>query len=208
MHQKNKSLVIILALLCCVAIALATVVIINHLKNSEPATTEEPTSQSSNLSEEEQARLNSYNKYNEDYKNANDQATAILNQEPIDVAAINSIYSTYIQSYTSEGEFDRAAAFIRAERDLLLSKNLEQDTLDFLTTIDYSVFIEPEQHRFYLSIIDLANKLNRTDVLEKYEPLAANTKAAYDANNAASEKAAAEGEAAKQRGANKTEETE
>ena len=208
MHQKNKSLIIILALLCFAAIALATVIVINHFKNSEPAATEEPTSQSSNLSEEEQARLNLYNDYNENYKNAKDQATAILDQEPIDVAAINTIYSTYIQKYTSEKEFDRAAAFIRAERDLLLSKNLKQDTLDFLTTIDYSVFVEPEQHRFYLSIIDLAKELNRNDILEKYEPLAASTKAAYDANNAASEKAAAEGEAAKNRGANRTEETE
>lgn len=193
MHQKNKSLTITLASLCCVAIALAVVVIVNHF-NPTPETSTDTSSETSKPSEEEEKALReSYNNAIETFKQTEAKVAELLAQDPIDVQAVVSLYAERINQCLANNEVDRAGAYITSERENLLSKNFKKEALDALTAIDYSVFVEAEQYRRYTTIISLAEELGENEIVSKYEPLAAKTKAAYDANYAASEKAAAEG---------------
>lgn len=191
MHQKNKSLTIILASLCCVAIALAVIVIVNHF-NTTSETSTDSSSKLSNLSEEEKALYESYTNYVETYNQTKAKAAELLAQEPIDVQAIISLYTERINQCLANNELDRASSYISAERTDLLSKNFKKEALDALISIDYSVFNEVEQHRRYTNIISLAKELDENEIVSKYEPLAAKTKAAYDANYAAAAKVATE----------------
>lgn len=193
---NNNKLVMILTVLALIIIGLVVGnVIINLRHNNEVSTNETATEDKKEMTPEQAA----YYSYVDNYNMVKQKAEELLKQNPVNVNALIDLYRPHIEQYLGEKQYDRASAFIRAERDALISAGFEQQALDELLKIDYSVFNEPEQHKYYNDIIDLAKKVGNSEVVAKYEPLAAQTKEAYDKNNAASDRAAAEGEAIRQR---------
>lgn len=184
MKFENKGLVVLLGVLGIVIIGLVVgIVVVNMNGGDEIVTSKE---------DEDEISYQEYTNYVEEYDAVRAEAQRLLGENPVDVDAIIKLYSKYIDANLANDELDRASSYIYAENEDLLAGGFKQEALDAMLVIDYSVFDEPEQYRWYVKIIDLANELGESNIAKEYEPLAASTKAAYDANYAAAEAAAKE----------------
>lgn len=187
--SNNKVLVGILVVLGLVIVGLGAGIAIVNLNNNagqdeEVATTEEQ---------------KAYYDYVNDFDKVKEKAKELLSQSPVDATALVNLYDPYIEQCLADGAVDRASAYIQERNQNLISAGLKKEALDELTKIDYSVFNEPEQYRYYSMIVELAKELGESGVVAQYEPLMTKTKEAWDRNYAAAERAAAEVRAVKER---------
>ena len=97
-----------------------------------------------------------------------------------------NLYNPVINTYLGEGDFASAQTFILLRNDNLISRDFKKEALDALLAIDYNIFPEVIQNRYYNKIINLAKELNEKDIEEKYQVLADKTKAAVEAASRAS----------------------
>jgi len=176
---EEKGLAIILAALCVVAVVLVGFVIAGFSSEGRELAGETEESEDINYAQEE------YKEYVDDFNDVEARVQELLNENPVDVNAIRELYAQNIQPLLEYGDYSRANSFIYSEKEALLSKGFKREALDALTEVDYSIFPEPSQYRRYRDIIQLAEELGDTEVIAKYQPLADKTKAAYDANYAA-----------------------
>jgi len=190
----GRGLWIVLGILCVVIVGLIVGIVVVSLNSGRSQDTQ-VTENSEEMSEEQIEAQN----YKDSFDKVRAEAKKLLAENPVDPTKIISLYSPYIEKSLADKMVDRASAYIRAEQDDLLTAGYKQAALDELLKLDFSVFNEPEQYKYYLEITELAKDLNRSDVVAKYEPLVAQTKEAYDRNYAAAERAAAEGAAARAR---------
>ena len=186
--SNNKILTGILVFLCVAIVGLSIGIAVVKMNQS----------QTTGNSEEMTAERIAYNDYVADYDKVKAEAEKMVASGSASASEIINLYSPYIEKCLADGATDRASAYIRAEQDSLISVGFKNEALSELTKIDYSVFNESEQYKYYTEIIELAKELNDSSTVAKYEPLAANTKEAYDKNYAAAEQAAAESAARRQ----------
>jgi len=187
---ENKGLIILLCVLVVAIVGLVVGIVLLKGGGEEVVVVDEPF--------EEQVLYDEYVSYVDDYNAVRAEAKNLLGQDPVDVDAIVDLYNQYINQNIANNELDRASSYMYAEYEDLLAGGFKQEALDALVVMDFSVFNEPEQYRWYSIVVSLANELGNGDVVLQYEPLMAQTKAAYDANYAAAEAAAREGEQAVQ----------
>ncbi|MBR3172687.1 hypothetical protein IKF21_02120 [Candidatus Saccharibacteria bacterium] len=185
---NNKFLVGILSFLCIAIVGLSVGIAVVRINQSQTANSEEMT-----------AERIAYNDYVADFDKVKAKSAELVKKSSVSASEIINLYSPYIEKCLADKAVDRATAYIRAEKNALVEAGFKREALDEMLKIDYSVFVEAEQHKYYLEIMELAKDLNDSDVVAKYEPLAASTKEAYDKNYAASERAAAEGAAAREK---------
>lgn len=190
----GRGLWVVLGILCVVIVGLIVGIVVVSLNSGRSQDTQ-VTENSEEMSEEQIEAQN----YKDSFDKVRAEAKKLLAENPVDPIKIISLYSPYIEKSLADKMVDRASAYIRAEQDDLFTAGYKQAALDELLKLDFSVFNEPEQYKYYLEITELAKDLNRSDVVAKYEPLVAQTKEAYDRNYAAAERAAAEGAAARAR---------
>ena len=187
---ENKGLIILLCVLVVAIVGLVVGIVLPKGGGEEVVVVDEPS--------EEQVLYDEYVSYVDDYNAVRAEAKNLLGQDSVDVDAIVDLYNQYINQNIANNELDRASSYMYAEYEDLLAGGFKQEALDALVVMDFSVFNEPEQYRWYSIVVSLANELGNGDVVLQYEPLMAQTKAAYDANYAAAEAAAREGEQAVQ----------
>ena len=190
--SENRVLAMILAVMCVVIVVLAGFVIVGVNKGGEEVA-DEPEEIEYDVDPEVPAEeIAAYNEYTESYDEIRAKVQELLSGDAADVRAAIALYSQYINKYISDGQYNRANAFITAEIEDLTAAGFGREALDALEDIDFSGFAEPMQHRIYKEIISLAEELGDGEAVTKYSQLAADTKAAYDSNNAATDRAYAE----------------
>lgn len=190
---SNKGLVGVLAVLCVVIVGLVVGIVVVNLNAGRSQETE-VVEETEELTPEQVA----YYDYVADFDKVQEQARGLL-ASGANASEIVALYSPYIAQCLKDGAVDRASSYIQAEQNDLLGAGYKQAALDELLNLDFSAFNAPEQYKYYTDIIEMANDLGRSDVATEYAPLAAQTKEAYDRNYAASERAAAEGAAIRER---------
>lgn len=191
---NNKHLIIVLSILVCAIIALTTAIIIakvNAPVQEEPVAEEE---------DEETYDLYWEGMSEDEYQEAqlaeleatlHDQTSQLLNQQPPDIDAVNKIYDSAIATALEQGRKDYIISFTDQRKDDFLAFGLTQAALDAMLTTDFSIFSEPDQYRLYTEVVELAEELNNSTVLEKYKALQKSVEAAYQADYNATAEAAA-----------------
>lgn len=184
-ESNNKGLIILLCALVVVIVGLGIgigVVMLNR-KGEEVVVVEDDQMTESEIS---------YYAYLDNYDEVQKRVEELLNQDPVDVAMVVDLYYEYINDCLGNNELDRASSYINAEYNNLVNAGFKGETLDVLTSIDFSIFDLPEQYRQYSKIVELAKDLDREDIVEIYEPLVANSKEAFESSCKVSESLAAE----------------
>lgn len=113
-----------------------------------------------------------------------------LDKESVDMDTINQLYAAGVAKAI---ELDRTDYVIVITNDVtgaLLSKGLKRESLDILLSVDFSLFSEPNQYRFYDRIIELAKELNDSEVVAKYQTLRSQVEPEYMAEYEATQEAA------------------
>lgn len=103
----------------------------------------------------------------------------LLDQEPVDVDAINKLYDDAVAKALELDRKDYIIVFANNRNRALLSKGLKREALDALLAIDFDLFLGPDQYRLYTKIIDLATELNDAEILNEYQALRAKVEEDY-----------------------------
>lgn len=172
MKSNNRGLLVLLCVLGVAIVGLTAGIILMGGKKTEEET---------EVSESQQS-YEEYVAYVDEFDAVINKTQILLEQEPVDIQAIIKMYDECIKKRLDAGEYDRASAFMRAEFGALTSSGFKEEALDVFTKIDFTVFDEPEQYRWYDRIITIAKELSDDDVVKKYEPLLEKTRAANEAS--------------------------
>lgn len=188
--MDSKALVGVLGFLCVVIVGLVVGIVVVNLNQGDSGggngvsydcSVEENVDSEQALSEEEIAASD---EFAADFNLLEEEADKLFGVEPVDLDAVVSLYEFKIQKYIERGDYRRAALLINTRTAQLVSRGYDQVALDALTPIDFSKYSEVEQYRQYQQIIDIAEKLGKNDVIEKYDTLRAGVKEAFEASEA------------------------
>ncbi|MBR2994610.1 hypothetical protein IKF32_01700 [Candidatus Saccharibacteria bacterium] len=187
--QKNTSnnvgliTVLVILVLVIVGLVVGIVLVKNNTGGGEEPQEEEVWTDSTEMTEEEKMKHDQFiATYNEIAKKAEE----LYSHESVSAEEIMNLYTPTIKAYLDKGDFADAQTFILLRNENLIDRNYKKEALDALTSIDYSIFPEVMQNRYYNRIIKLASELNETDVVNKYQVLADKTKAAAEEASKAS----------------------
>jgi hypothetical protein len=97
-----------------------------------------------------------------------DKVEKLLNNDPVDVAAINKVYNEGMAKANEYGRHDYVVEIIELRNNSFLSKNLNQEALDALLTVDPEIFDNVEKYYYYTKIINVANELGNQELMNKY----------------------------------------
>lgn len=175
----NRGLVATLGVLGVIVVGLIIAIVVVGVNKNSQVAVDVPEQAEEEAKQEAEKR--EYDEYVGSYNSAQERAEGLLNQDPANASAVHELYSQYIDKYIAMGDLTRARALIMAEEEILLSKGLKKEALEYITSIDYSDFVAPERYRIYVEIIRLAQELGDAEVVAKYEPLADEVRAAYEA---------------------------
>ena len=184
---KNTGLVLVLVFLIVIIIGLIVGIVFvrndNNGGDEEEPQTEEIWTDSSDVSDEEKAK---HDRFISIYNDVAKKAEELYSHDKVSADEIMNLYNPVINTYLGEGDFASAQTFILLRNDNLISRGFKKEALDALLAIDYNIFPEVIQNRYYNKIINLAKELNEKDIEEKYQVLADKTKAAVEAASRAS----------------------
>lgn len=165
----NKGLVILLCVLAVVIVGLGVGISVVMLSNRESGGV--VVENEDQVLEEETA----YYEYADDFAAVLAEADELLRQNPVNVEAIKLLFREPIDRYLENGDYTdivRAATYVTAETQKMLSGGFEREALDELLRIDLSVFNKPEQYRQYMTVIDIAGNLGEDAIVSEYKILA------------------------------------
>ncbi|MBR2725977.1 hypothetical protein IKE87_01790 [Candidatus Saccharibacteria bacterium] len=131
--------------------------------------------------DEMEAAMEIDKKITEEAVYAREEATKLLEQNPVDVNRINELYNNAISLALNNNRADYMAVLVYDRNELLTAKGLKKEALDALLSLDYSTLSEPNKYRTYTLIVDLARELGENDVLAEYEELQKSVSRAYHA---------------------------
>ena len=115
--------------------------------------------------------------------NIEKEVKKLLSQNPVDTDAINKLYDDGIAKALETNRKDYIIVLSNNRTNAFLSKGLKREALDALQTIDFDLFLAPDQYRFYSKIIELAKELNDSSTLAKYQALQSQVEAEYMADH-------------------------
>ena len=184
---KNTGLVLVLVFMIMIIVGLIIGIVFvrndNNGGDEEEPQTEEIWTDSSDVSDEEKAK---HYRFIAIYNDVAKKAEELYSHGKVSADEIMNLYNPVINTYLGEGDFASAQTFILLRNDNLISRDFKKEALDALLAIDYNIFPEVIQNRYYNKIINLAKELNEKDIEEKYQVLADKTKAAVEAASRAS----------------------
>ena len=171
----NLGLVLALSALCCVIIGLVATIIVaqtthNNNPTPEPSEPEEPLV--SSLDDAEIARLEASEKTMLNKQSEIESSVAeLLNNEPVDIDQINALYREGIALAKQEKREDYIIVFLRSQMNNLKSKGFKKEALNLLLGLQFDDFSVADRYRLYTDIILLANEIEDTSTVDKYERL-------------------------------------
>ena len=194
--MSNKLLAIVLSCLGLLIIILTiAIVLVNQPREITDDKVEEiiKHDEDGDIIEEEQYELSPEAldaiEINQRYQSINEEAQKLLNSDPVDIKKINELYDSGIAFAVSKGRNDYIVSFYNSRNKALVTKGLKREALDALLTVDVSTLGQPDQYRYYTSVIELATELNDHATVVKYQELRAPTEAAYMSDYNATEEA-------------------
>lgn len=184
--SNNAGLIVILVVLVLIIVGLVVGIIV--VKNNEGGESEEPSKEevwtdSTEMTDEEKAK---HEQFNETYNEIVKKAEELYSHDSVSAEEIMNLYTPTIKSYLDQNDYADAQTFILLRNSNLIERGYKKEALDALVSIDYSIFPEVIQNRYYNKIINLASELNKKEIADKYQVLADNTKAAAEAASKAS----------------------
>ena len=169
MKIENKTLKIVLALLCLVAVVLAIFVIIGMDRGDEEGLEGEDEEEAT-LTEEEIAESEArYEAYVATREEVATKAQEFLSADPVDMVGADQAFQQVIDQYLQQGDYDTVESIIMEEREVFAANNLKCEVLDFWTARDYSSFIDSSKYTIYYYIVWLAQDCGNTGLAEEYE---------------------------------------
>lgn len=187
-HTKDtKILGGILGVLCVAIVGLTVGIIVTNISTKNTTTDTPQDSEITAQLQQMEEWSNEYDEFSTKYNSLKSSAKAKLEQAPPDVAAADSLYTELINEYLDQGDEGRAMSLVNGEMELFSELGLNNEAAEIMANKDYGRFSDSAKYWIYRDIITLANQVGRTDIVQKYEPMAAAVKYAYDQNMAAIE---------------------
>lgn len=106
-----------------------------------------------------------WDKILDDIKN---KVAKLLEDDPVDVVAINKIFNEGLIKANEFGRHDYVVEIIELRNSSFLSKNLNQEALDALLTVDPEIFDDVEKYYYYTKIINIATELGNQGFVDEY----------------------------------------
>lgn len=183
---ENKSLVILLCVLIVAIVGLGIGIGVVMLNSKEEVAVEDKSTEEEGIvSTATLEQIETYEAFRQEYDAVLAETQRLLSENPVDTVAIRELYTEAMSGYMNAATYGNVQDLMIAEYDSLISGGFKEEALDALVSVDFSIFPESVQNRWYNKIVDLAQELGNVDLVAKYQQLADMTKEAAVQSEAA-----------------------
>lgn len=183
---ENKGLLVLLCVLVAAIVGLGIgigVVVLNS--KEEVVVNDEPVGGDGIVSTATLEQIETHEAFKQEYDAVLAETQRLLGEEPVDTVAIRELYAKAMSGYMSAATYGNVQDLMIAEYDSLVSGGFKEEALDALVQVDFSIFPESVQNRWYNRIVDLARELGDDELVAEYQQLADMTRESAAQNEAA-----------------------